>query len=98
MLRIVTADYEVETNTVGNWRRNRANLEQFASNACGSMSNRKAMNLAEYDKIDSALFFIIDVIFDVRFSRSRDYRFYKNFRLSDIAFPHIEWDNRGSTI
>ena len=75
ILRVVAADYGVEKNTVGNWRRNRANLERFASNACGAMTNRRAMNLAEYDIIDSALFFILDVIIDVRFSPSRDYRF-----------------------
>ena len=39
------------------------------------MTNRKAMNLAEYDKIDNALFFILDVIVDVRLSRSDDCRF-----------------------
>ena len=71
ILRIVAADYEVEKNTVGN----RANLERFARNACGAITNRKAMNLAEYDKINSDLFFILDVIIDVRLSRSRDYRF-----------------------
>ena len=60
ILRIVAADYRVEKNTVGNWRRNRDNLERFARNACGVMTNCKAMNLAEYDKIDSALFFILD--------------------------------------
>ena len=54
------------------WRRNRANLERFASNACGAMTYRKAMKLAEYDKIDSALFFILDVVIDVQLSRSRD--------------------------
>ena len=75
ILRIVTADYGVEKDIVGNWRRNRANLERFASNACVAMTNRKAMNLAEYDKIDSALFFIVDVIIDERLSRSRDYMF-----------------------
>ena len=75
ILRIVAANYGVEKNTVGNWRRNAANLERFASNPCGAMTNRKAMNLAEYDKIDSALFFILDVIIDVRLSWSRDYRF-----------------------
>ena len=74
-LRIVVAGYDVEKNTVGDCRRNRANLERFASNACGAMTNRRAMNLAEYDIIDSALFFILDVIIDVRFSPSRDYRF-----------------------
>ena len=68
ILRIVAADYGVEKNNVGNWRRNRANLERFASNACGAMTNCKAMNLAEYDKIDSASFFILDVIIDVRWS------------------------------
>ena len=73
ILCIVAADYGVEKNTVSNCRRNRANLKRFASNACGAMTNRKAMNLAEYDKIDSALFFILDVIIDVRLSRSRDY-------------------------
>ena len=51
ILRIVAANYGVEKNTVGNWRRNHANLGRFASNACGAMTNRKAMNLAEYDKI-----------------------------------------------
>ena len=49
ILRIVAADYGVEKNTVGNWRRNRANLERFASNACGVMTNFETMNLAEYD-------------------------------------------------
>ena len=40
------------------------------------MTNRKAtMNLAEYDKIDSALNFILDVVIDVRLSRSRYYVF-----------------------
>ena len=39
------------------------------------MTNFETMNLAEYDKIDSALFFILNVITDVRLSRSRDYRF-----------------------
>ena len=53
--RIVAVDYGAEKITVGNWRRNRANLERFASNTCRAMTNRKAMNLAEYDKIDSAL-------------------------------------------
>ena len=72
ILRIVAADYGVEKNTVGNWRRNRSNLERFASNARGAMTNRKAMNLAEYDKIDSALFFILDVVIDMRLSRSRN--------------------------
>ena len=48
---IVAADYGVEKKTVGNWRRNRSNLERFASNARGAMTNRKATNLAEYDKI-----------------------------------------------
>ena len=75
ILRIVAADYGVEKNTVGNWRRNRANLERLASKAWGAMINRKAMNLAEYNKIDRALFFILDVIIDVRLSQSRDYRF-----------------------
>ena len=56
ILCTVAADYGVEKNTVGNWRRNRSNLERFASNACAAMTNCKSMNLAEYDKIDSALF------------------------------------------
>ena len=75
ILRIVAANYGVEKNTVGDRRRNRANSERFASNACGAMTNLKAMNLAQYDKIDSALFLIHDVFFDVRLSRSRDYTF-----------------------
>ena len=79
ILSIVTADYGVEKNTVGNWRRNRANLERFASNACGAMTNRKAMNLVEYDKIDSALFFILDVVIHVQLSRSRDYIFLRSY-------------------
>ena len=36
------------------------------------MTNCKAMNLAEYDKINSTLFFILDVIINVRLARSRD--------------------------
>ena len=39
------------------------------------MTNRKTINLAKYDKIDSGLFFILDVVIDVRLSRSRDYMF-----------------------
>ena len=58
ILHIVAADYGVEKNTMGKWRQHRSNLERFASNTCGAMTNRKAMNLAEYDKIDSALIFI----------------------------------------
>ena len=34
ILRIFAADYGVEKNTVGDYRRNRAKLERFASNAC----------------------------------------------------------------
>ena len=79
ILRIVAADYGVEKNTVGNWRRNRANLGRFASNACGAITNCKAMNLAEFDKIDNILFFILDVIIDVRLSRFRDYRFLRRY-------------------
>ena len=75
ILRIVAVDYGVEKNTVSNWRRNHANLERFASNACGAMTNRKAMKLVEYDKIDSALFFLLDVLIDVRLSRFREYVF-----------------------
>ena len=71
ILRIVAADYGVGKNVVSNWRQNRANLERFANNACGAMTNRKAFDLAEYNKIDSASFFIFDVIIDVRLSRSR---------------------------
>ena len=77
ILRVVAADYGVEKNTVGNWRRNRANFERFASNACGAMTNRMAMNLAEHDNIGSALLFILDVIINVRSSQSRDYRFFR---------------------
>ena len=73
--RIVAVDYGVVKTTVGNWRRNRANLEPFASNACDAMINRKDMNFAEYNKIDSDLFFILDVIIKVRLLRSRDYIF-----------------------
>ena len=62
ILRIVAADYGVEKNTMGDWRRNCANLERFARNTCGAMTNRKAMNFAEYDKIDSALNFLFDVV------------------------------------
>ena len=62
-LRIVAADYGVES------------AQRFVSNARGAVTNRKAMNLAEYDKIDSAVFFILDVVIDVRLSRSRDYMF-----------------------
>ena len=51
ILRIVAVDYGVEKNTVSDWRRNRANLERFASNARGAMTNRKAMKLVEYDKL-----------------------------------------------
>ena len=75
IFRIVAADHGVEKNTMGNWRRNRVNLERFASNACGAMTNRKAIKLAKYDNIDSALFFIFDVVVDVRLSRSCDYMF-----------------------
>ena len=39
------------------------------------MTSCKDINLAEYDKIDSDLFFILDVVIDVRLSRSRDYKF-----------------------
>ena len=37
------------------------------------MTNCKTMNLAKYDKIGNALFFILDVIIDVWLSRSHDY-------------------------
>ena len=66
---------QVEKNTVGNWRRNRAHFERLASNAYGAMTNREATNFVEYDKIDSALFFILDAVIDMRLSRSRDYMF-----------------------
>ena len=65
ILSIAAVDNGVEKNTVGNWGRSRDNLERFTNNACGAMTKRKAMNLAEYDEIDSALFFILDVIIDV---------------------------------
>ena len=42
---------ELKKNTVRNWRRKHVNLERFASNECGAMTNRKPMKLAEYDKI-----------------------------------------------
>ena len=45
ILRIVTADNGVEKKTVGNWRRNRAHLARFTSNACGATQNHKAMDL-----------------------------------------------------
>ena len=39
------------------------------------MTNHKAMNLVEYDEIGRALFFILDMVIDVRLSRFRDYMF-----------------------
>ena len=67
-------DGSKKEKVVGDWHRSRANLERFASDPCGAIKNRKTRKLAEYDKIYSALVFIIMVI-DVRLSRSRDHTF-----------------------
>lgn len=56
LIRNVAADYGVGEVTVGDWRRNRFNLEQFAIKSCGLMTSRKTIKHAEFDKVDKALF------------------------------------------
>lgn len=56
IIRHVAADYGVGEVTVGDWRRNRSNLEQFAITSGNAITTRKSMKSAEFDKIDKALF------------------------------------------
>lgn len=56
IIRNVAADYGVGETTVGDWRRNRSHLEQFATISGDAMTSRKTMKPAEYDKVDKGLF------------------------------------------
>lgn len=56
IIRNVAADYGVGETTVGDWRRNRACLERFATISGDAITSRKTMKPAEYDKIDKGLF------------------------------------------
>ena len=52
------------------------------------MTNRTAIKLAEYNKIDSALCFILDVVIDLRLLRSRDYLFFALICLFHLNFHY----------
>ncbi|XP_043465305.1 jerky protein homolog-like [Leptopilina heterotoma] len=56
IIRKVADDYGVGETTVGDWRRNRSELEQFRIISGNAMTSRKTMKPAEYDKIDKGLF------------------------------------------
>lgn len=56
-IKKLAAEYGVGEVTVGDWRRNRQNLEKYSSGKCSeNASDRKCMRKSEYEKTSEALF------------------------------------------